>query len=391
MTALAWVVTLAAIPLLVVLIDTAAAMRSSRAPGPETVTASVDAFEILVPIWGSVRYLTNIDFLSPYGQRVVLCTPRSESQEFHESLKEIADEHGFRIFATDVKTVSSKRSSKRQTSGTIRDALVRDAHSVLSRPYVVCIDADTRTREPLDKLVGRIEQGGYDIVSIRVIPANVSNWLTRLQVYEYRLAMRLRLVMPWLVSGACHAGRREAHRAVMRSHSLFFQGNDVEVGWLAERMGYRIGHVQFDVLTDVPDTIGAWWRQRVAWAGGEIRLFLANPQLVLRHPILWTYFAGIVFLLLPLRWAAVASPGWPLAAAFVGYLLVLALVHRRHCDQWIVFYPFYAAATSLLFVPIGIASYLRMAFAHRNAGLIRVRRGRSAPRHAAQPISAGAS
>jgi hypothetical protein len=390
MSDLAWALTLLAVPLAVVLIDLAAALRRSRGRAT-SAAAPVEDFDVLVPIWGSVSYLTNLDYLAAYGDRVVLCTPRSGSEEFLDDLRRIADDYGFRVFLGDVAGGPGRRTGRRQTSGLIRDRLIRDAHAVLSRTYVVCIDADTRTREPLARLVGQMAYGRYDIVSVRVVPANVSNWLSRLQRYEYRAAMRLRLVMPWLVSGACHAGRRVAHREVMARHSLFFQGNDVEVGWLAERLGFRVGHVQYDVLTDVPTTPAGWWRQRVAWAGGEVRLFLANPQLVLRHPVLWTYFAVVTFALLPLRWAAVLHPGWPLAVTVLGYLAVLALVHRGHWDRWLPVYPLYAAVTSLVIVPLGVVAYIRMWSTHRNAGLIRVRRRSREVSALVTPARAGAA
>jgi hypothetical protein len=135
-----------------------------------------------------------------------------------------------------------------------------------------------------------------------------------------------------------------------------------------------VGHVPFEVLTVVPETLRSWWRQRYAWAGGEIRLFLVNPQLVLRHPLLWAYFAVITFAGLPLRWMGVTQPAWALAATLVCYLGVLAIIHRGRRDAWLFVYPLYALVTSLVLVPLGIVSYVRMATQHRNAGLIRTRR-----------------
>ncbi len=387
MSVLPWALSLLLMPLLVVLIDTAAALRRGRrvAPGP---VEPVHDFEVVVPIWGSVSHLVNVDYLAAYGRQVVLCTTTGESPEFVAALQAIADRHGFRIFYGDVdRPAGARGGSARQTSGVIRDRLVRDAHAVLTATYVVCIDADTRTREPLSVLVGRLAREGHDLVSVKVVPANTGSWLARLQAHEYRAAMRLRVVMPWLVSGACHAGRRTAHREIMSRHSLFFQGNDVELGWLGERLGLRVGHIPFEVLTDVPERPRAWWRQRYAWAGGEVRLILANPQLVLRHPLLWTYFAIVTFLGLPLRWVSVVTPGWTLAATLGLYLVVLAVVHRGHWDRWLVVLPFYAAVSSLVLVPLGQVSYVRMAIEHRNAGLIRTRpRGRHAVLGSAEPM-----
>ena len=98
---------------------------------------------------------------------------------------------------------------------------------------MVCIDADTTSVEPLQRLVGAMRARGLDVASVRLVPSNGKrSILTRLQSYEYRLAMRLRIIAPWLVSGACHAGRTSVVREIMARHSLFFQGNDVELGVL---------------------------------------------------------------------------------------------------------------------------------------------------------------
>ncbi|MGY1703603.1 glycosyltransferase family 2 protein [Geodermatophilus sp. SYSU D00697] len=386
-----WVLSLLVVPLAVVLVDTVAALRgrSARAAGG---APPVEDFEVVVPIWGSVAHLVNVDYLSGYGQRVVLCTTTRETPEFMAALREIAVQHGFRVFTGDVDTPAGARGgTTRQTSGVIRDRLVRDVHAVLTARYVVCIDADTRTREPLGVLVGQVAARRLDLVSVRVVPSNTTSWLGRLQALEYHAAMRLRLAMPWLVSGACHVARREAHREIMNRHSLFFQGNDVELGWLAERLGLRVGHVPFEVLTVVPETLRSWWRQRFAWAGGEVRLVLANPQLVTRHPLLWVYVAGVAIAGTPWRWLGITHAGWVLAATYACYLVALAVIHRGRRDAWLLVYPVYALVSSLVLVPLGLVSYARMAVRHRNAGLIRV-----APRHvpaarsaAASPVSVG--
>jgi cellulose synthase/poly-beta-1,6-N-acetylglucosamine synthase-like glycosyltransferase len=245
---------------------------------------------------------------------------------------------------------------------------------MLSAEFIVCIDADTHTTEPLGVLVGHVAERQYDLVSVRIVPANTSGLLGGLQAHEYRSAMRLRRVMPWLVSGACHAGRREAHREVMNRHSLFFQGNDVELGWIADGLGLRVGHVLFDVPTVVPATLHSWWRQRYAWAGGEFRLFLVNPQLALRHPLLWIYGALITFTGTPMRWWGLLHPGGTVFATLILYMIMVLIIHRGHWDRWVLLLPLYSLACSLIAVPIGLISYAPMAVRHRNAGLIRLHR-----------------
>jgi cellulose synthase/poly-beta-1,6-N-acetylglucosamine synthase-like glycosyltransferase len=100
--------------------------------------------------------------------------------------------------------------------------------------------------------------------------------LTRLQYFEYWLAMQIRFIAPWLVSGACQVARTPVLKDVMSRHSPFFQGNDVEIGLLSEARGYRIGHIAFEIKSDRPATFIPWLRQRLAWAGGQFRLFMSQ-------------------------------------------------------------------------------------------------------------------
>ena len=380
MSHLAWaglVVLRLVVPLLLVAVaDFVGVWRSRIARCLPAADACVEDFEVLVPIYGSISYLENVDFLAGYGSRVLLCTTTDESAEFAAALEEVAARHGFRVFAGDVDRAAG--SGHRATGGVVRDRLVRDALHGVRAPYVVCIDADTATARPLGQLVGSMAAGAFDVVSIRLVPSNRGTLLARLQAHEYRLSMDLRRVLPWLVSGACHAGRTDALRAVMSRHSLFFQGNDVEVGILAEALGYRVGHVPFEVPTTVPERLRPWLRQRLAWSGGGVRLFVANPQLALRHPFVWGYGLLLGLCTFPLRWASLAPAGLALLLVAALYLALCFVLQRDHWDLALLLMPFYAAVTSLVLIPLGLVWYVLMARADRNAGLIRPRR-RPAP------------
>ena len=81
----------------------------------------VEDFDILVPIYGEIRYLENVDFLRPYRDRVVLCTTTDETAEFDAALDRLARENCFRIFRGVVDRAAS--TGKRATGGTVRDRL----------------------------------------------------------------------------------------------------------------------------------------------------------------------------------------------------------------------------------------------------------------------------
>ncbi|MGO4227653.1 glycosyltransferase family 2 protein [Arthrobacter sp. YAF34] len=369
---------LLALPLLAVLVDAVGAARSTRfGPAQRGIDdASLESlsFDVLVPIYGDIRYLTNVDYLRRYGRQVILCTTSGETEDFRRSLAEVAAKHGFRIFRSEY--VPPSPGTRRRTGGTVRDRVIRDAlTAVVQAEYVVCLDADSTSVRPLSELVGELRRRGDDVASIELVPQSDGPALVQLQRHEYRLAMRLRFLMPWLLSGACHAGTASAMRNIMSQHSLFFQGNDVETGLIGERLGYRMTHIRFAVNTEVPVTLRAWWRQRLAWAGGEFRLYIVNIRFGVWHPFFWIYGSIVLFAFLLLRWEALFHPGLSLLAAAILYFGMTYWIHWKDRSRWLLLMPFYTLVTSLVLVPLGMVWYFAMAIPERNFGLIRFRRG----------------
>jgi len=380
-------------PLLIVTIDTFAQMRSrvteiSYFPVTAETEPCTD-YTIIVPIYGNIRYLENVAYLHQYGPRVLLTTSQGETEAFYTELERIARDHDFRTHIASrlpsAREHATQDPGTRSTEGTVRDTIVLDAHDSITSTYVVCIDADTVTEVSLDYLVGALKGADLDIASVMLTAANRDTLLARLQGHEYRMAMRIRRVMPWMISGGCHVARREVHRDLMLKHSLFFQGNDVELGLLADLCEYRIGHIPFVVPTTVPSHFRAWFRQRRAWAGGEFRLFLVNLHVSLRHPFLYLYGGIIVILLVPARWYSLIHPTRTLMAAMALYLGSLLALNWRTRDASLLAYPLYALFYTLVMVPIGVIAYLGMAIKYRNFGVISVRRTRS--RGVIRPVS----
>jgi hypothetical protein len=354
---------------------------------PVDGTLSEADFTLVVPIYGNMSYLENAEWLAQHGSRVLLATSGSESDAFYRDLNGVAERYGFRVFVGG--PALSGRPGQRSTSGTKRDTIVRDAHQVIDTEYVVCIDADTMTEKPVETLVGAFARSGLDLGSVPLTVANKQSILGRLQALEYAMAMRLRRVMPWMVCGGCHIARREVHARLMAQHSLFFQGNDVELGLLAVEQGLRVGHLDFSVPTVVPDTVRGWWRQRVAWIGGEFRITVVNIRLARHHPFLWIYGLVIVLLLAPLRWLSLDSAGWVLLAVYVCYVLAVVSVTGSVREPLLLVYPLYALLYTMVLLPFGGFSYANQAIKSRNAGLIgrRVRRGANGPTVQASSIA----
>lgn len=362
------------VPLLWVLIDNAAGFRARRYQHAQLAERWNEDFSILVPIYGSLRYLVNGDYLAGYADKVVLCTTSGETDEFNRELDEVAAQYGFRTYRSPYVPVTTARG--RRTGGVIRDRIIRDAlvHTANLGTYTVCIDADTSTPQRLERLVGALRASRADFASIDLVPQEHGGVLVQLQRHEYRQSMRLRFLLPWMLSGACHVAKTDVLRQIMLRHSLFFQGNDVEAGLLGDQLGYRAVHLAFPVDTEVPSRLKPWWRQRIAWSGGEFRLFLMNARYALKHPFLWIYGGIIAILMVGLRWWTIVDPSWILLGVLALYYLSVIWIHWRTRNWWLLLLPLYTLCNSLILAPIGIVWYFVMAIPESNFGIIRTTR-----------------
>lgn len=369
-----WWIALILLPLVWVAIDLAAGFRARRHANTELTHGWNEDFSVLVPIYGDARYLANRAYLADYGDRVVLCTTSGETEAFYAEIESLAQNHGWRVYRSPYSPITE--SKKRRTGGVIRDRVIRDAllHLDGLGAYSICIDADTETSRPLQELAGALQESGADFASIDLVPQRDGGMLVQLQRHEYRQSMRMRFLLPWMLSGACHIGKTDTFRQIMARHSLFFQGNDVEAGLLGDQLGYRAVHLPFPVETEVPSRFKPWWRQRIAWAGGEFRLFITNFRYIIKHPFLWVYGGLIAIMMFGLRWMSLVDPSWILLGVAVLYYIGILWIHWRTRNWWLLLLPPYALLHSLVLTPIGILWYFVMAIPEKNFGVIRPNR-----------------
>ena len=138
----------------------------------------------------------------------------------------------------------------------------------------------------------------------------------------------------------------------------------------------------------MPDTFRGWWRQRVAWSGGEFRLYVVNMKLGRFHPYFFAYGIVICLALIPFRWAAFLNPSWSLLTVALIYTATLTVVNWRTRNKWLLFYPFYGIFVSLVLPLVGLPSYINMSHKEHNWGIIRHRDPRpSRLRRARQAVS----
>ncbi len=366
----------------------------------EEYTKSDLNYTILVPIFGNISYLRNIDFLKQYAKHVVLCTTTKENAEFDEAINNIASEHGFRVFRSEVPIASASHRPNpwrlfthtlhgkgnlhvtedvssvgdRFNREIARDEIIKDSFSAIETDYCIFLDGDTTAKEKLFKLVHLVRELDFDLASVRVLASKQETIMEKLQAVEYDLAMDARKIYPWLTSGACMVAKTEVIKDIMQHHSLFFSGGDIEIGKLAGILKYKVGHVRFEFYTDVPSTFKSWFKQRMAWFGGGFRHAVVNlHRYAWRHPLFYFYTTILVYLLTPLRWYEVVKHPEALPIVIVLYWFLIFAFHWK-TKKWFYFlFPFYALLQILILIPLGVLTYIRMAFSTSNIGMIRLR------------------
>jgi Glycosyl transferase family group 2 len=390
------------IPACIALVDFVTPLRARFKRLPEarqagTFTCTHD-FTVLVPIFGDASYLRNTEYLSQYGDRVVLCTTTHESDQFNAELGAIATEHGFRIFRSQVSEASKhhpnpwrlfRRTLERRQETNLevaRDEIVRDSFAAVDSRYTIFLDGDTTSPFDFELLVRAMEAQELDVASVRVLPSQQTTIMERLQGLEYRMAMDARRVYPWLTSGACMAAKTYCLKRVMLNHSLFFSGGDIEVGKLARILRFKVGHIPFVLYTDVPSTFRGWFGQRTAWFSGGFRHAIVNAlSYAWRHPIYFAYTTLIVYAFTPLRLFEMIKHPWMLPVVILIYWALLALLTGRRW-QWVyLLFPLYAMCQVMVLVPLGAARYAYIAWRSRNPGVIKLRHSRGSGRRAWKP------
>ncbi len=357
-------------------------------------------YTILVPIFGNMSYLRNVDFLRQYAKHIVLCTTTKENNEFNIDIERVAKENGFRIFRSQVPlasalqkpnpwklftntlhakvtTVSVKEDAPvdiRINREIARDEIMRDSFAAIKTGYCIFLDGDTVAEKKLFKLVHLVRELDFDLASVRVLASKKDTIMEKLQSVEYDLAMDARKIYPWLTSGACMVAKTAVIKDIMQHHSLFFSGGDIEIGKLAGILKYKVGHVRFEFYTDVPSTFRAWFKQRLAWFGGGFRHAIVNlHRYAWRHPLFYFYNTVLVYGLLPLRWYEVIKHPWVIPVLILLYWFLIYAFQWKTRKLFFLLFPFYALIQTLILVPLGAYVYIRMALHSSNVGLIRLR------------------
>lgn len=329
-------------------------------------------YALLVPIFNDVKYLTNIDWLKYYADKAVLCTTTAETPEFMASLKKLADTWGFRISQSEVGTGAKNPWAIYHKSLLAHDAVLKDSILKLDEKYVIFIDGDTFVNGKLSVLCGAMEEQAFDISSVKVLPTKRDTLIQKLQGVEYDVAMQARLIYPWLTSGAGMVAKRSVMTEIMKNHSLFFNGGDIEIGKLADMMGYKVGHLPMTFFTDVPATVPKWIKQRFSWMCGCFRHAIINWRHNLNYPFHFIYFSFMIYFLFFAKIKEMFFHWYMLPLVIGLYAIITYLANWKVRSKWMLIFPFYALFQILVILWAGIWRYLVTVKRTANLGVIRV-------------------
>ena len=329
-------------------------------------------FVIMIPIFNDVKYLTNINFLRKYSGKVVLCTTNIETPKFYKDIYKIANENGFKVIKCAFKKEVKNPWKIYHKTLLAHDYVLGESLKVLKAKYVIFLDADTTCKTNLSYLVGLMEKHNSDIASVRVIPSKKETITENLQGIEYHVAMKSRRIYPWLTSGAAMIARRESMQEIMKKHSLFFNGGDIEIGKIAHLTGMKVDHFPVTFYTDVPETFQRLVKQRFSWFCGAFRHSVINAHTNLFSPIYALYFTLLIFIMLPFKVYELFFHWFVIPFLMLFYIMVLFVSNWEIRSKYMFIFPFYSLIQVILFPFMGIYQYTKTVYKTKNIGLIKI-------------------
>jgi hypothetical protein len=347
-------------------------MTSRKVVEPNVRKGRIPRYFIMPTVYGDISYLQNITFLKRYADKIVICTSAYETPEFYRALRQACRTYGFRYIKADLPTVQGVPI---KNAYTIYKGALANLNKLGARKDTPCIliDADTYSNDNVHSLVRTFIAEELDIASLRCEVSKPKTSIEILQDFEYTMAMDNRRIDPWLTSGACNIGRAGVLQNIFSYHSHFFAGGDIEIGKLAQVMGYKLRHIRFTFYTAAPSNFRDWFNQRIIWFAGGIRHHVINiASYGWHHFFILFYNSLLIYFLFPLRWIELIN--FPLTLfALIGLSWLYTAVLMFGKKQWRPTYlllPFYAFIQSMIILPAGFVRYIKLAWRQKSFGLL---------------------
>ena len=307
-------------------------------------------FTIVVPLFGHPRYFAGRDGLRRYQANVLVAL--EVTTPIMKAFALQLEREGWRV--------------SRMTMADPNPAmLVKEALAEVTTTYALRLDADTTIGGDLERVVAAVRATGADICSTKIAVSDPRSVPAKLQALEYRMAMLSRHFRPWLTSGACFLGKTHSLREIYERHSLWTPGEDIETGRAAHALKMRIRHADFEMRTEAPETWRALFRQRRLWWAGTFRFWVVNADRNAIHlPVMTTYMLLAVFASLYYKWwelIDVRRLPYELPVLLGIYVVVTFVSNVQVRSWWMLVFPAYALAQTLVMPAVGACTYVSLA------------------------------
>ncbi|HEX4869882.1 MAG TPA: glycosyltransferase [Moraxellaceae bacterium] len=197
---------------------------------------------------------------------------------------------------------------------------------------VITLDADTMVfRDALTRIVcNQLSSPPNTAATAGTVLVRNSrrNLLTRLQEWDYFLGIAVvkrvqSLLQGTLVAqGAFSLFRRDVLRAVGGWPETV--GEDIVLTWAILERGYRVGYAEDAfVFTNVPHTLGSYFRQRKRWSRGLIEAFKRHPAMLVKRRLNTPFvYYNLLFPVMDTAYLFIFLPGLVAALFFQNYAVV---------------------------------------------------------------------
>jgi len=331
-------------------------------------------YTLIVPVYGHRRYFDDREHLAPYRANVLVALDMAGTG-MHDLAAELEAE-GWAVHRTELPVPGPPR--------LVLDAIAAGAVTTTS---AFRLDADTYPIDDPALYVAKMAEGSVDYASVRVHVHRPGTVVERIQAVEYRMAMRSRRLRPWLSSGACFGGTVTAMRQVLEMHSMWFPGEDLESGRIAQAMRMRVKHLDMRVETAAPESWRALIKQRRSWWAGGFRHAVINVDKNVLHTPVWAlYISGLVVVGFFLKTqplvgaASLLTVARSFAILLVLYTVLTIVTNWSVRSPWMLVYAPYALFQAFGMPTAGAFYWAKRAIEQRHWGRYRFgyRRGRHA-------------
>lgn len=317
-------------------------------------------YTIIIPIYGSIKYLDNLSKIKFYGRKILFVTTDTESELFYRDLYDISNKIKARVLQYNIGDFP-------KTPWILNTKATKNIKS----KYVIWLDADTYPSSNFDYLIGEMEYFNYDITSLNIFVNNPKNIVEKIQSIEYKIVSKIKSYFKWMTSGACIASKTSVMNHIVSNHTNYFSGGDMEIGIRAKLYGYKLGYINFIIYSTAPENITSLFHQRILWTEGDFRLWIINIFLSpLKFKYMIFYHSFLVFSLLFIKIYVFNLIS--ILIVYLIYVLYSFLMHKELRGFIVLVYPIYYLLQLFMVFPIGILYYFYYSIVNKNFGIIKI-------------------